>query len=615
MELGPIRNPRRLGLGLVTNRYVLLLTAAGLTCWGLWPNVYRLQQHPIDDLIENAARKADQWQAQASTGRTLRVAVENYQRRYNRPPPPGFDVWHEYAMQRSALVIDDYDDMNTDLQPFWGLTPSEVRQRTQQLIADTWNEIAGVAIRHGTATMGPNFKPTHRWMVEGFTSMSTKFIKHIPDMDVAINVHDEPRITVPYPRMQNILKNAAWSKTNVSAPESDWSADRADNWRGFKGIGSSRHFKDAPRENSFSASTVACPPASPARDHYKWGSGTLCFSCAERHSQAGIVTDWTLAESPCHQPDLRNLHGLYISPAAYRTSQQLLPVFSQSKVAGFADILIPSPWNYNDKFSYAPNENFPDTNYTDKENTVFWRGTTSEGVSRFGTWKGMARQRLVHLANNNTSNFFSASRSMLLPDPYRNGRFSPQHVSDPADQLESALDISFINIDRAWDSDGAAQESEFGLTHWVDFQSHWKHRYLIDTDGAGFSGRFIPFLQSRSLPFRMGIFRTWYDSRLTAWAHFVPVDIRLHGLFSTLAYFTGTNGIKGAKTLKARVGMEQKLKAGRAIADRGREFAEKALRKEDMEIYLFRLLLEWGRITDDDRDNLGFVLGNTTVAG
>jgi hypothetical protein len=30
------------------------------------------------------------------------------------------------------------------------------------------------------------------------------------------------------------------------------------------------------------------------------------------------------------------------------------------------------------------------------------------------------------------------------------------------------------------------------------------------------------------------------------------------------------------------------------------------LRKEDMEIYFFRLLLEWGRLTDDRRDQIGF---------
>jgi hypothetical protein len=42
------------------------------------------------------------------------------------------------------------------------------------------------------------------------------------------------------------------------------------------------------------------------------------------------------------------------------------------------------------------------------------------------------------------------------------------------------------------------------------------------------------------------------------------------------------------------------------IAEEGRKWANQVLRKEDMEIYFFRLLLEWARLTDDNRENLGF---------
>ena len=54
--------------------------------------------------------------------------------------------------------------------------------------------------------------------------------------------------------------------------------------------------------------------------------------------------------------------------------------------------------------------------------------------------------------------------------------------------------------------------------------------------------------------------------------------------------------------------MEKRIKRGEEIAERGRVWAGKVLRKEDMEVYLFRLLLEWGRLTDDGREGLGFEL-------
>lgn len=80
------------------------------------------------------------------------------------------------------------------------------------------------------------------------------------------------------------------------------------------------------------------------------------------------------------------------------------------------------------------------------------------------------------------------------------------------------------------------------------------------------------------------------------------MDVRLHGLFSTLAYFMGaaspTGSVEGI--------MKESLGAGEEIAEAGRAWAGKVLRKEDMEIYMFRLLLEWGRLTDDKRDEIGF---------
>lgn len=69
---------------------------------------------------------------------------------------------------------------------------------------------------------------------------------------------------------------------------------------------------------------------------------------------------------------------------------------------------------------------------------------------------------------------------------------------------------------------------------------------------------------------------------------------------ATAAYFTGT-GAGGTVTVKGNVA------AGERIAEAGREWADRVLRKEDMEIYMFRLLLEWGRLTDDRRDEIGFV--------
>jgi len=85
-------------------------------------------------------------------------------------------------------------------------------------------------------------------------------------------------------------------------------------------------------------------------------------------------------------------------------------------------------------------------------------------------------------------------------------------------------------------------------------------------------------------------------------------------MWSTLAYFAGSTGPSTTNTapdvegIMRTVLMKRHDQEGEFIAEEGRKWAEKALRKEDMEIYFFRLLLEWGRLTDDRRDELRFTM-------
>jgi hypothetical protein len=74
------------------------------------------------------------------------------------------------------------------------------------------------------------------------------------------------------------------------------------------------------------------------------------------------------------------------------------------------------------------------------------------------------------------------------------------------------------------------------------------------------------------------------------------MDGRLRDVWGLLAYF---RGIK-SKGENGRIFIAEK------IANDGRVRATQVLRKEDMEVYMFRLLLEWGRIVDDQRNKIGF---------
>jgi hypothetical protein len=478
---------------------------------------------------------------------------------------------------------------------------------TREIASDPFNDVGAIMIRNGSARLQEDIKPTHAWMVSGAMEMMTAFVEHLPDMDLIFNLNDEPRVAVPWETMSE-MKEVGTSQT-LAADEhvfNGWSIDRGTGWDLFEVSGETSEtvFTDFAVSPIWDKANQICAPSSAARSTRIWDRHNTCLGCTRPHSLGQFVSDWAVAGDICHQPDLAHLHGFFTGPASWKMSTQLVPLFSQSSVPGFGDIVFPSPWNYLDKVEYAPSEEHPDVPYPEKENTIFWIGSTSEGISINGQWQGMVRQRLTHLINNNTQNSVSVLMRSGAGQSYE---YRVMNGAVPRDRLGLQASIH-INEPISHCVDCGIQASELSSGDRVDFQDHWRYRYLFDMDGAGFSGRFHSFLQSHSIPFKTALFRQWFDSRITAWMHFVPQDLRLHDVWSTLAYFAGVSVPVPDDGEHSLVLMEPHDTEGEWIAEQGHQWAHQVLRKEDMEIYFFRLLLEWGRMTDDARDRLGFKL-------
>jgi hypothetical protein len=85
------------------------------------------------------------------------------------------------------------------------------------------------------------------------------------------------------------------------------------------------------------------------------------------------------------------------------------------------------------------------------------------------------------------------------------------------------------------------------------------------------------------------MFREWHDEWLFPWVHYIPLSLEGEDWYESVRYF------------------EQDAKeAAERIAGESREWARRVLRKEDMEVWMFRLLLEYARVIDDARDSIGF---------
>ena len=45
----------------------------------------------------------------------------------------------------------------------------------------------------------------------------------------------------------------------------------------------------------------------------------------------------------------------------------------------------------------------------------------------------------------------------------------------------------------------------------VPLGAHWAHKYLVDLDGMGYSGRFMAFLESDSVPVKSSVYKEFYS--------------------------------------------------------------------------------------------------------
>ena len=88
-----------------------------------------IKEHPIPKLMAQAETQFRDLLSRQS--QTLEAAVKEYQRRYSRKPPRGFDDWWRFAQNASVLMIDDYDNIHEDLAPFWNTSAQQLRSRAK----------------------------------------------------------------------------------------------------------------------------------------------------------------------------------------------------------------------------------------------------------------------------------------------------------------------------------------------------------------------------------------------------------------------------------------------------------------------------------------------------
>jgi len=600
-------------------------------------------RHPLKDQIYRSRIEMDRWLIKASTSQSLRIAAQIYkEKNYDRKPPPKFDVWYEFALERKSVIIDGWDQISDDILPFWGLDPNEIRARIREL--EGRPDIAMVRVRNGGVSVDDGYQSPS---VDQLVSIISASAQHLPDMDIPVNILEQPRVLGVWETKRD---------ANAAARKHLRSLQRRDE----NGLGS------APQPPEWSDRSVAawhrlerqgCNAGSKVRERLGvWTATNVQFSNFRSHSKGAHVTNWAKSMQTCLQGDSLLLHGFHMStPAIRKPFTKMLPVFSRSKSDAFGDILIPLP---------RDDEDYKDSvrSFGSRYNRLYWRGSYGGLTAGYRSLRGNQKHRLVHLVNNATAT--DTTLIMLPAHGKGKSRSKFEYQKVPTYDLNKAMPFDIAFDREACPHPDYKPCSEFPSREADD--NPLKNRYVLvmdDDDGPQDGLSFVRAMRSGSVPLVSTIFREWWTERVRPWVHFVPVDVRLHGLHSTFAYFSGldvqaqqvpellydddhaedeqvikvgsNHAIGGTTTSNTdtishhskkdkrdirkmksdvlpvvgghSVDMNSAVVDARWIASQGQRWASKALRREDMEVYVFRLLLEWGRILDDQRDDIGFV--------
>ncbi|KAG0159309.1 hypothetical protein PDIDSM_6831 [Penicillium digitatum] len=535
------------------------------------------KEHPITRLIGNAQQQFNH--AQSRQSKTLAEAVIEYQRRYNMHPPPFFDKWFEFAKSRNVQLIDDFDSIYHTLLPFWGVKPKTIRERARETLGFD-NAVLGILIRNGKVSLTDGGGDDRKWQRDATAGMMNAFVKYLPDMDLVFNTHDEPRVILPNEDLQRLVHKAKDFTIPASfqkTPTNAWSPRASDLNKGDR-IDEVRttRFNRFAHQPTWTNSRISCPVDSPARsldenppddvDPYAYG-------------ELGFIYNTTAASDICNTLSLRYSYGFFDRPNAFDVVHDLFPIFSQSKISSFQDIIYPSPWYWADKVPYDTEKDYA---WEAKSDRMYWRGSTKGGFSRAGGWRRQHRQQFVDNVN-------ALGTTKVL---VRQGDSWVSQVTNRNIHRDS-FDVKFTLIGQCDPDDCNAQTEYFGVFKQAGQQDAWAHKFLVDIDGNAFSGRFYAFLHSKSFVYKIAIFREWHDEWLKPWVHYVPLSLKGDEYVESMRYFTSEDEGK---------------KAALQIANQGQRWAQKTLRNEDLEVWFFRLLLEYGRLVDDNREQLGFVL-------
>ena len=116
-----------------------------------------------------------------------------------------------------------------------------------------------------------------------------------------------------------------------------------------------------------------------------------------------------------------------------------------------------------------------------------------------------------------------ANRTVVFADPPGTDSFTYAEV--PIKQLnDDFMDTAFTKAVGCLEyhpggCEGLQRDHRFASA--VPLGEHWRHKYLVDLDGMGYSARFLAFLASDSAALKSTIYREYFSDWIQPWCVFL----------------------------------------------------------------------------------------------
>ncbi|WVR05243.1 hypothetical protein IAU60_002255 [Kwoniella sp. DSM 27419] len=544
--------------------------------------------HPIEALIARGKELNDRLEARIAKIHSVEDSAKDYQRAFSLEPPRGFETWYDFTRSSVPPHPPPLPSLlPLAFKPFLSFLslPVQILRRRIEDVRSKGAIFTFTFVPDGQGDQGTACDPGQTWMnKDGMTRgkgrvivrgegawgwrcnntlkvilpilplMPKELFEMDPPLEIPFSFDDGPRGLVhdTFRAKSEALATAGktWSEAQLER------AEQAMRWTyGW---------------------AWACPEGTPL----KMQATDLVLNNLQEVAdpRKSFIADFDRSADFCSDPALLTQHNILLS-GQHRAAVNLSPVVATCGTMWNSDIIgVPTDGVF-EEVKYVAWEDKPLAK-------LFWRGSAT-GLSHHKTtaWRQSQRERLHFFAHDH-----NVSAKHTLPLLLPNGETRQYTKEELGKWLDMGLSGQPVQCNKEDGScDDMAREIDFMPRVHKEFGYQFK--YVMDVDGNGWSSRFRRLMASNNVVLKSTLYPEWFQALLIPWYHYVPVKLDYSDIHDVMAFFNGApdGSVPGRDDL------------AKEIAANGKRFVDERWRMQDMQSYMYLLILEFWRMMSDDR--------------